>query len=120
MLTSNKVIMNAVDVSTSVNGPAYWLKLVYGFAIQAEFSGAPVGTVSLQGSCDAGDNTPEDPETGSGVVNWTTIKDSPQSVSGAGPVLWNYNGVFYKWVRLVYTATSGTGTVTVTMNTKGE
>lgn len=112
--------MAAVDVSVSQNSVGYWLDQVYGIAIQAEFAGSPVGSVELQGSCDRGTYLmPGQPPSEAGVVNWTTIKDSPQAVTGAGPVVWNYNGVFYKWIRLHYTATSGTGTVTVTVNTKG-
>ena len=121
MLASNKIIMNATDVSVSVNSPGYWLDQVYGIAIQAEFSGSPVGVVVLQGSCDhGGSGMPGQPPNEASVVNWTTISGSSQAVTGAGPVVWNFNGVFYKWIRMSYSASSGTGTVTVTVNTKGE
>lgn len=118
MRVSNDILMNNVSVATSQNSSAYPLEQVYGVAIQAEFSGAPVGTVSLQGSCDDGrlDNTTG---LGTAIVNWVTIVGSPTAVSGAGPVTWNYNGVFYKWIRVQYIAVSGSGNVTVTVNTKG-
>lgn len=111
--------MNNVNVATSQTSSAYWLKEVYGVAIQAVFTGSPVGVISLEGSCDAGSQLPNEPILGTGVNNWTTIADSPQNVTGAGSVTYNFTGVFYKWIRVVYTATSGTGNMTVTVNSKG-
>lgn len=119
MLTSNKIISNAVDASVNQTSGAYYLKNVFGIAIQALFTGSPVGSILLQGSCDNGSEEPDEAATGDGVVNWNTIINSPQNVTGAGLVTWNFNGVFYKWIRVVYTAASGTGTLTITVNTKG-
>lgn len=116
MRTGNKIILNAVDASVNQNSPAYWLDQVYGVALQAIFTGSPIGTIVLQGSCDSANN---DPNNGAAVVNWTAITGSSTAISGAGTVLWNNNGVFYKWIRAVYTATSGTGTLTLNINTKG-
>lgn len=113
--------MTAADVSVNETTVGYWLDQVYGIAIQAVFSGSPVGTVKLQGSCDhGGSGMPGQPPNDAAVVNWNDIKDSSTAVTGAGIVDWNYNGVFYNWIRLVYTATSGTGSLTVTVKTKGE
>lgn len=120
MLTSNKIIMDEVDVSVDQESPGYWLDQVYGVAFQAVFSGSPTGTVHLEGSNDRGlPLMPGQPPSDQGVVTWNEILNSNTAVTGAGPVTWNYNGVFYRWIRLVYVAISGTGTVTVTVNTKG-
>lgn len=106
----------AGDLASSVVSLEYQL----GCSIQATMTGAPVGTLKLQGSNDFGTIQPAGPDNGgAGVVNWTDIADSSGPVTGAGTFSWNYNGVFYKWIRVVYTFTSGTGTINIRINTKG-
>lgn len=70
------------------------------YCIQAVWTGtaSPVGTFTIQGSNDN--------------VNWTTISNSSVAVNGAGNVMWRDNAD-YKFVRVVYTATSGGSTDTV-------
>lgn len=86
---------------------------IYGFAVQVVFTGTPVGTFKLQGSCDSTSRQTQvsngGPDT---VANWTDIADSSQSVSGAGSSMYNVVGAMYNYVRLVYTNTSSTGTIT--------
>ena len=41
------------------------------------------------------------------------LPGSEETVAAAGDLLWNASGVGYKYVRLVYTSTSGTGDITV-------
>lgn len=116
MKVSNEVILNNVDVSTSQTSAAYSLYQVYGYFIQANITGSPVGTIKLQASGDPGSYTPYD--TMAPLV-WTDIANSSQSVNGAGTASWNVNLAFYSWVRVVYTAASGSGHITARMNTKG-
>lgn len=91
----------------------------YGIAIQAVFTGSPVGTARLQGSCDFGARNQPQAGGNDQVVNWTDIADSDAAITGAGSASWNFQGSFYKWIRLVYISTSGTGTITVRANSKG-
>lgn len=87
------------------------------FSIQATITGSPVGVLSLQGSNDFGrENAPFNPSV---VANWTEITGSSAAVSGAGSVMWNYQNCGFKWVRLVYVATSGTGSIVARFNSKG-
>lgn len=94
---------------------------IYAYSMQVVWSGgaAPVGTFKLQGSNDPGDN-------GSGQAvsvptNFTDITSSPQSISGSpGSILYDVVQCSYRWVRLVYTAASGSATITDgQMNAKG-
>jgi len=85
------------------------------FSIQAVISGTAVGVLSLQGSNDVG--SPFTPFTG--ATNWTDITGSNANVTGSGSVFWNYQNCGFKWVRMVYTASSGTGTITARYNSKG-
>lgn len=119
MLTNNKILLSAGDASGNLTSSPEQLTNMIGFAIQAVITGTPVGIIKLQGSCDAGTVGANSPPIGTGVTNWNDIADSSQAVSAAGIIDWNYNGAFFKWVRVVYTSTSGTGNITVTINTKG-
>ncbi len=113
------LIGSGTNAAVSQNSEPVDLNYRYGIAIQAVLTGSPVGTLKLQGSCDFGARN--QPEAGGNdqVVNWTDIADSTAVVSGAGTASWNFQGSFYKWIRLVYTATSGAGTITARANSKG-
>jgi hypothetical protein len=81
------------------------IEQAWGFSIQAVWTGSPVGTLSLQSSADG--------------VNWDTIANSSQAINGAGHFTWNYTGAFFPYVQLVYSKTSGTGTLNATLSYKG-
>ena len=82
------------------------LSLTDGYAIQAWWSGTPVGTLQLEVSNDG--NT------------WTVMGESVTAVSGVGTALWLEDYAMYDKVRVVYTATSSTGTLNVQINGKGD
>lgn len=87
-------------------------------SIQAVFTGSPVGTLSIQVSNDnvavaAGANP------AANVVNWSDYTGSSSAVSGAGNLTYNLTFAGYRWVRLVYTRSSGTGTLNATFTGKG-
>lgn len=115
-------IMNAVDMSTA--GAQYSNGVDLDFmalgAIQAVFTGSPVGTLKLQISTD---NVPA-PTLGSAnmasnVVNWSDYTGSSVAVTTSGNFVWNLSFIGYRWIRLAYTKTSGTGSLTVTASGKG-
>ena len=108
-------LSSAHSMDTSFNSNAQILDYSLGYSIQGIITGSPVGTIKLQGS---NDPVPAD-LSGATVANWTDIVDSAQSVTGAGSVMWNYNGSFYKWVRVVYTASTGSGSITLNLMGKG-
>ena len=112
------LIVNAV-MNTTIDSPAVPIFNTYGYAVQAVFSGVPTGTLKLQASADpavyakTGTFTP---------ANWTDIANSSVPVSAAGVFIWNFNGAFYNYVRLVYTDASGgtsTAVLNVNINCKG-
>lgn len=101
-----KQIVTAGDMSATINGAAIDLDQIYGFSVQAIWSGTPTGTLGLQFSNDIAQG-------GAAPTNWTA--DSTQALSGsAGSYMWNIWPANYRWVRLVYTKTSGTGTLNAT------
>ena len=64
------------------------------------------GTVKLQGSLDGS--------------NYVDISSSSQNISGAGTYMWNVADAFYKYVRVQAGITTGQGTLTAKITTKGE
>lgn len=119
-LLAAPVSMSA-DMSANITSLGINLISIYAYSIQVSWSAgtSPVGTFTLQGSNDAGDNG-----SGQGVsqpTNWTTVTGSSQAISGTpGSILYDVVECSYRWVRLVYTATSGSATISAAViNVKG-
>lgn len=115
MNTSNFPIASSQSMGASFNSTTIPLTQVGFLSIQAVWTGSPVGNFSLQVSDDQG----TDPQ-GSGVVNWTTYTGSSSAAGGAdGDLTYEVTVTGEKWIRLIYTRTSGTGTVNARCETKG-
>lgn len=113
------------DGATSMNStfemePIFLGHIVY-YSIQLVFTGSPTGNFKLQASNDKG---LEDKRLGgwdsSGVSNWTDIADSQQAITAAGDHAWTVENAGYRWVRVVWTQTAGTGSLdSARFNAKG-
>lgn len=114
MRPSNEAIVSAGDMSANINSSATLIEWVFGYSIQVVMSGAPVGSLKLQASNDFDAGRPM-----AAPVNWTDIALTTQAVNGAGTAFYNIPDSMYRWVRLVYTFTSGTGSMTARIQTKG-
>lgn len=101
----------ATAMASTINGPAININLYQDFSFFAKWSSTPTGTFKLQSSNDLGDT----------VTDWEDIPGSSVAVAGAaGQQMWNYTRSQFRWVRLVYTATSGSGTLSKCIfNAKG-
>ena len=122
MRTGNENLgFSGTDLSTNQTSYDLFLSNIFNYSIQLVFTGSPVGTFKLQCSNDQGNPvTPTQTEQNSGVVHWTDVASSSTSVSGAGNILFDVQNTGYRWVRVVYTASSGSGTLTVArFNLKG-
>lgn len=108
----NEKIITAADMSSSFESAPILLDQIYGFSFQAIFTGSPNGTFKLQSSNDEG-------RLADSVTNWTDVADSSQVISSAGDITWNFDGCFFKWVKVVYTFSAGTGSCDVTYASKG-
>lgn len=119
MKTNDLLIINAAVMNANLASTPVPLLDIYGFAIQAVYTGTPTGTLKLQCSCDPFKNngiTPPAP------TNWTDVTDSSTSISSAGSYVWNVTGAFYNFVRVVYTdgsSGSSTAVLTIRMVVKG-
>ena len=119
--TSQLNFANAVMTGTTtiVSDPIP-LDQIYGFAIQAIYTGTPIGSIKLQASSDAPLHTSQTSNGGPDVVtNWVDIANSQYTIAGTGQYMWNYNGAFFRYVRIVYTNTSGVGHLAAEICIKG-
>jgi hypothetical protein len=111
MIPARYVAMNAVDASKNetqaVPMPA---DHVLSASIHAVVTGTAAGTLKVQVS--------NDPP-GNAVTNWVDLSGASVSTSGAGNYLIPKFDVSYEWIQLVYTKSSGTGTLTATIKTIG-
>lgn len=113
------------NMASSINSNGVYLDQLATYAIQAVWTGSPIGSLKLQISCDA--VPPLFSPTGSStvtnaaanVVNWSDYTGSTVAVSGAGNWAWKVDISGEFWVRLVYTESSGSGTLNVNFTGKG-
>ncbi len=105
----NQNIDAAVSIGASVNGTAVRVDRQFeGFALQAvvSASSSPVGSIKLQASIDTGDT----------ATNWADIGGTTAAITGDGVTMWSIGRHHFKWIRTVYTRTSGSATMTTTLN----
>lgn len=98
-------LINAGDMSGNITSPSQQVTFMINACVQAVYAGSPTGTLKLQISNDN--------------VNWTDYSGSSQAISAAGSFAYLLADIGYPWLRVVYTFTSGTGTLNVTINAKG-
>jgi hypothetical protein len=105
-------IVSAESMGASFNSSVFSLADVMGYSIQAVFTGSPNGVFKLQASNDMVSAVGD-------IVNWTDIASTSIAINSNGTAMWNIADVYYRWVRLVYTRTSGTGSCDAVLNARG-
>ncbi len=116
------LLKNAVMTGTSeVDSSPITIDQIFGYAVQAIWTGTPNGTMLLQASCDAPARETQTSNGGPDVVtNWSDITGTSITIAGSsGNFMWNLDGTFYRYFRLKYVNTSGTGSLTVNAVLKG-
>jgi hypothetical protein len=102
-----------IDLSTSADLPAIWLGHIANYAIQLVFTGTPQGNFKLQASNDVGQILAASAaQQDEDITHWTDIADSALTVSAAGDIMWTVENAGYTWVRVVWTQTGGSGSLT--------
>lgn len=105
-------MVSSGDMSASINSNGMDLQELDKYSIQAVYSGSPNGTLKLQISNDLVSRGP-DSNPAANVVNWSDYTYSSLNISAAGSFIWKLPRKGEKWVRLVYTRSSGSGTLNV-------
>lgn len=111
-------IVSSASMVGNINSNGVDLQQLNLESISAVYTGAPVGSIKIQVSNDIVPVAPGS-NPSANVVNWSDYTGSPSAVSAAGNVTYNLTFAGYRWVRLVYTFTSGTGTLNVYFTGKG-
>jgi hypothetical protein len=101
-------LFSSVSMATNQTSISLPISKYSGYAIQAVWVGSPVGTLKVNVSNDPGPT----------VTNWTVLANSTATVNGAGDQFYNISGANYTYVQLVYTASSGGGTLSATATGK--
>lgn len=112
MRTVNASLISAALTMTSTNtvvSDPFRIEHLRGVSIQAVWTGTPAGNFQVQGSNDLGQY---DGETVTGLTNWSNIGATVAAGGAAGSNMFNLDGAHYRWVRLSYTNTSSTGSIT--------
>lgn len=86
-------------MTASFNSSEVDVSQFVGFSIQCVYSGSPNGSMKLQIS-----NDQEDP------TNWDDLANSTVTITTSGSETYIVGDVFYNFIRLVYTFSSGSGT----------
>lgn len=114
----NELLLAAGDMSASINSDPIDVKNLVIGSLQLIFTGAPVGSFKLQCSNDVYDFLKQ-PGIQPAPTNWTDVADSTVAISAAGNVVYNLSSLGYDILRLVYTRSSGTGSLKIRMVGKG-
>jgi len=102
----NETLVSSAAMTGNVTSGAALLDHMGLAAVHAVWTGTPTGTLKAQASLDG--------------ANWIDIPSVTQSLAGsAGGVLWQLTDIGYNNLRVVYTFSSGTGSLTVFVNAKG-
>jgi hypothetical protein len=106
MRTFNVALLNAASVASNqiASVPIPYTLL---FAVQAVFTGTPSGSIALYASNDN--------------ISYEQLPNSMQTISASGSFMWNYVGSGYAYVQVQFAAATGgsSGTVSVSLNSKG-
>jgi hypothetical protein len=98
------------SLGASIKTDPYQTSLIKRYSIQATLSGTPVGNIKLQVSDVGGTND----------ADWADYPSSQVNLTGTAntPLIWDIRDTATDFVRVVYTRTSGTGTITIRLSRK--
>ena len=107
MDTIGKRLFDNTDMSTALASEAIDLNNMVHIGIHAVWTGAPTGDLYFEVSGQVGQPTV-----------WEVFDDVP--VSGSGSQFWIDRNIPYRWARVRYVVTAGTGNLTCDSITKGD
>jgi hypothetical protein len=113
--------LDGTNMAVNITSEPVYLGHICNYSIQLVFTGSPGGNFKLQMSNDEGNpSAPKESDRDFKITNWTDIADSAVTISAAGDLAYNYRDAGYRWVRVLWTQTSGSGTlVSAVFNVKG-
>lgn len=104
-----ETLVSAVDASVTVYSAALDAQQLYALSAQAKFSSATLaGAFKIQASNDP-----------LAATNWSDVSASSQTVASGALTLIPMQQLSYRWVRLAWVPSAGSGNITVTINAQG-
>lgn len=112
MRSTNIPLLVNADMAINQQTRPIQLDQIFGAAVQASWSGAPVGELTVQVSDDDGVKGP--------IINWSGLSGTAADPVGTPDnYAWNLDSVNHRWARLVYVAVTGSGILNVRATIKG-
>lgn len=100
------VLVDAQSAATFANSAPWALGDIKDYNIQVEITGSNVvGTLKLQA------RNRDD-------ASWIDVTDSSQAITSSGEHMWNVSRASYKFVRVSWAYTSGTGNISAYLHYK--
>lgn len=99
--------MDAVSLGANAESRPILFENIIGMSIQSIITGTPVGELKLQCCNSLTDDADEIP-----AGDWMDYANSAIAISGATKEMHELENSDIKWFKLVYTRTSGTGSIT--------
>lgn len=112
---TNGIAIDGYNASVTFNTTPQWLGHVYGFYVSVVFGGTVSGSVKAQ-ACNDRERVQGVPD--SNLVNWVDITSATANFSAGSPIGLNLSNVMFRWTRLVFTISSGSGVFTSTIQIK--
>ena len=109
--------VSAGNMATSITSPVTNVQFLDNISVQLNFTGTPTGTFAIEVSVDYAQDA-------QGVVtnagNWVALPLTPTpSASGAADqIIIDLNQISQPWMRMVYTAGSGAGSLNMYVTAK--
>lgn len=103
---NNKKIIEAGDMSADVLSEVIDARPIYTLGLYAKWSGTPTGSLKFQGSANG--------------VDWFDLETATALAGSAGEATLSLDGTPWLYVRAFYDFTSGTGSLDVWLNSKGQ
>lgn len=101
------IIYPATSAASNVTSVPFDLGDLQTYSVAVDFSGSNVaGTLTLESLNDK-DNG-----------DWVTVTSSSQAVTSSASHVWNVTGAGYRWVRVKWVASSGTGNISAQLIAK--
>lgn len=104
----DSIAINAGDVSTNLVSNPIDIRYDYGLAYVVTLTGAPSGSVLLEGTVEVDNLTT--------TATWVLIQSD--TISGTTTIFGNKDALYYTYVRIRKVA-GGTGAITARVNVKG-
>ena len=121
MVSYTYPLYSAASLGATVNSNGVHINGVGLASVQAVWTGggSPNGTFTVEVSNDDVAKASGADEAAN-VTNWSTYPSSAIAITTDGDLSYNLANFGYRWVRIKYTRTSGTGTINATLVTKSE